>query len=164
MKHLTALIVFLIATTVFSATSAEAREWMGMLAVQESPLVNQVMRESNYDPEVAYPVLRALLDAGEIDPARGRYCMQPFRNGRRDTNAECKYIRTGIWTRWAPDYMVAPNRAMCIRVPSDWPAIAGQLAYPTNGGFRYNCFDFKDGDTFPTREDAAMILVIEPLN
>lgn len=154
-----------------SAASAEtpvvrqaSRQWFGMLAVQESPLVNQIVRESGNDPRVYYPLLRAALDAGQIAPAPGRYCMQPYRNGRRYESEECMNIQTGIWSRWGPSQFVGEGRAMCIKVPASWPAIAGQRQYPASGGYRYNCFDFTNADNFPTRERAAMVVVIAAAN
>lgn len=153
---------------VFTATSsASAQErWIGFIAVKESPLVNAIVRDGGYDPAVYYPTLRQALDSGQVQPAKGRYSYIPYSNGRPSDLPESVYTHSGVMTRWAPAYMVQPGKAMCVQVPSHWPAIAGQTRYPTSGGRTVNCYDFKAGDQnrFKTRSTALMIVVVEPAN
>jgi hypothetical protein len=151
-----------------SAQSNPNQRWVGVMAVMESPLVNRIIADNGNDPARYGPVLRAALDAGQIQPAPGRYCLIPYAGGRPSDRPECFTTTTGVYTRWAPASMVQPGQAMCAQVPSDWPAIAGQRRYPENGGRSVNCYDFDNAalsrDFAGTRATAAMIVVVAPRN
>jgi len=150
-----------------SAQPADAR-WVGVIAVRESPLVNQVIRDSGNNPAIYGMQLRAMLDTGQVQPATGRYCLIPYNGGAPTDSPECFRTRTGVYTMWAPGSYVQQGKAMCVQVPADWPAIVGQLRYPANGGYHVNCYDFGPAANSPnyasTRETAAMVIVIAPAN
>jgi hypothetical protein len=164
------ILIIMLALPTVNATPASAdlgKRWIGILAVEESPLVNITIRESGGDPAVYGPRLRALLDAGQISPAVGRYCFVPYRNGRAYESEECSYIRSGVYTMWAPAEFVSEGRAMCVRVPHNWLAIAGQVRYPRRGGGHVECRDFgqEASDRFAeTRHTAAMLVVVQAAN
>jgi hypothetical protein len=151
-----------------SAQSNPHQRWVGVMAVTESPLVNRIIVDHGNDPARYGPVLRAALDAGHIQPAPGRYCFVPYTNGRPDDRPECVTTSTGVYTMWAPAYMVQSGRAMCVQVPPNWPAIAGQRRYPAVGGRSVNCYDFDNTassrDFAATRQTAAMVVVVAPRN
>jgi hypothetical protein len=142
-----------------------SKRWIGVMAVKESPLVNQVLAETNYVPAAYYPKLRTLLDAGAIAAAPGNYAFVPYAGGKPTEQPERFKTTTGVYTMWVPAEMVSPGRAMCVQVPASWPAIAGQKRYPSTGGKHVNCFDFGAnaiGDYATTKYTASMIVVIEP--
>ena len=161
------LLTLITLTAFVSACTAQAqsKRWVGVVAVMESPLVNQVVRESGNDPAIYGMRLRQMLDAGQVQPASGRYCLIPYRNGRASEQPECFFTRSGVYTMWAPAAFVSPNRSMCVRVPRKWPAIVAQIRYPMVGGRRLNCRDFGEeakGSFARTRHTAAMIIIIAP--
>lgn len=167
--------VLFLATSLVSygtSASAESRRWIGVLAVQESPLVNLTIREAGGDPAVYGPALRQLLDSGQIQPATGRYCFIPYQNGRAYENEECFNVRTGVYTMWAPAAFVSNGRAMCVRVPRSWLAIAGQVRYPRRGGGSVECRDYGHGANETnvdsgyarTRHTASMLVVVQAAN
>lgn len=151
----------------FSPAHAD-QKWIGVLAVTESPLVNQVIADNGSDPSLYGPALRKLLDAGQIQPAKGNYCFIPYSGGKPSDQPECFFTRTGVYTMWAPGHMVSPGNAMCVKVSADWPAIAGQLRYPANGDKAVNCRDFgqeADSASFASsKHTAALIVVVKPRN
>lgn len=154
-------------TSGVSAQSASSQRWVGVMAVMESPLVNRIIADNGNDLARYGPALRTALDAGQIQPAPGHYCLIPYAGGRPDDRPEC-FNTTGVYTMWAPAHMVQPGRAMCVQVPSHWPAIAGQRRYPETGGRSVNCYDFNHDaatrDFAATRHTAAMIVVVRPRN
>ncbi len=167
MKFFLAL-AFVALASLLPATAEAQQRWIGVLAVVESPLVNQAIAENGNDPARYGPVLRQLLDSGRIQPARGNYCFIPYSGGKPSDQPECFFTRTGVYTMWAPSYMVQNGKAMCVRVSADWPAIAGQLRYPARGGKAVNCYDFgpeADAASFArSRHTAAMVVVVQPRN
>ena len=168
----TFLFAVVVIMTVAAPASAQSKRWIGVLAVQESPIVNLTIREANGDPAIYGPALRQLLDAGQIQPATGRYCFIPYRNGRAYENEECFYVRTGVYTMWAPAAFVSNGRAMCVRVPHSWYAIAGQVRYPRRGGGSVECRDYGQGPNETnvdnryarTRHTASMLVVVQAAN
>ena len=144
------------------------KKWVGVMAVKESPAVDQILREDNNNFTKAYPKLRKLLDEGKVAPAPGRYCLVPYSGGQPSDQPECFDNPTGVYTMWAPSSMVRPGVAMCAKVPDTWPAIAGQVRYPRRGGYRVNCYDFGQAAADPSfaasRYTAAMVVLVEPAN
>lgn len=155
-----------------SAASADAQErrWIGVMAVQESPLVNAAIRDAGSDPAVYFHTIREMLRAGTVSSATGRYCFIPYAGGQPAEDSQCFNIRqrdNGFYTMWAPAEFVSPGRAMCVLVPHNWLAIAGQTRYPAAGGRQVNCRDFgpeATGDFASSRQDAAYVVVVEALN
>jgi hypothetical protein len=148
-----------------TSSSEPKLRWVGVMAVQESPLVNQVLAEADGDRDVYYPQLRRLLDAGQIMPAPGSYAFVPYADGQPYEHPQRFITTTGVYTMWVPSEMVTSGRAMCIQVPSNWPAIAGQLRYPSDGGRSVTCHAFGPeavGTFADERDTAAMIVVVQP--
>lgn len=170
-KLLTAAVTLVMVTTA-SAQADTGRRWIGLLAIQESPVVNLVIRESGGNPAIYGPRLRELLDSGQIQPATGRYCFIPYRGARAYENEECFTTRTGVYSMRAPADFVSNGRAMCVRVPHSWIAIAGQTRYPRRGGGQVNCRDYGSGvnetyvdnDYARSRRTASMIVVVQAMN
>ena len=167
LRTITAILIAL-AFTATSASADSSKRWVGVLAVQESPLVNIVIRESLGDPAVYGPELRTLLDAGQIAPAIGRYCLIPYQNGQAYESKECFSTSTGVYTMWAPAQFVSAGRAMCVEVSQNWLGIAGQVRYPRSGGGLVECRDYSENETqgqfAQTRNTAAMIVVVRAAN
>jgi len=148
-----------------NSSSEPSKRWIGVMAVKESPQVNLVIAQSGNDPKVYYPKLRALLDAGAIQPAPGNYAFVPYAGGQPYEQPERFSTTTGVYTMWVPAKMVTPGRAMCVQVSSSWPAIAGQRRFPSSGGKSVNCFDFGSnavGNYASTKHTASMIVVVQP--
>lgn len=144
-----------------------ARRWVGVIAVEETTEVLDLVEASQHDPAVYGMAILHALNAGlpGFVPAVGTYCLIPYDEGEPYERPECHTTQTGIWTMWAPAEMVQPDVSMCVEVPDDWPGIAEQQRYPEVGGPRLACRDFgveAVGTFAATRETAAMIPVIKP--
>lgn len=146
----------------------EARRWVGVIAVKESPEVLAMVDVSDNNPAVYGMAIRRALEQGlpGFEAATGEYCLVPYDNGQPYDQPECYTIdHTGVWTRWAPAVMVSPGRAMCAYATAGWPGIPGQLRFPEAGGPTVNCYDFgpeATGSFAASRDTAAMVILIEP--
>ena len=114
-KYLSTMFVALtILLAAGASADAQQKRWIGVLAVKESPLVLQTIREHGNEPARYGPALRQLLDAGRIQPAPGRYCFVPYRNGEPSERPICDYVRSGVYSMSAEARLVQPGLAMCV--------------------------------------------------
>mgnify|MGYP001337028964 CR=1 FL=1 len=151
--------------------SSSNTRYVGILAVEESARVWQIIDASGNDPAIYGMELVRALDRGEpgVRPATGTFGMAAY-DGGRPTGAPVPVTLSqrdgGRW--WLPTdtNTVRPGMAICVQVPESWPAIAGQRLYPVAGGFRVNCYDFGPEAAEPgfasSVSQTARVVVIKP--